>query len=86
MADIGCRMCENAHTNPELDSDIDLSYVTIGECEDGYRMMLRTGASRPTVLLVEKYDERTGWHSIGIFQPNYCPNCGRELKENNKSK
>lgn len=79
-----CRMCDNAFTNPELNGDNDLSYFSIGECGDGYRMMLRSGDGRPVEILVEKWDDRTGWHKIGYYRPKYCPNCGRELKENIK--
>lgn len=77
-----CRMCFNAHTDPELNSDNDLSYIGIGECEKGFRMLLRSGDGRPTAILVEKWFDGTGWMTIGYYQPQYCPNCGRELKEN----
>lgn len=77
-----CGMCVNAFTDPDLNSDNDLSYFTIGECEKGYRMLLRSGDGRPTTILVEKWIDGTGWITIGDYQPRYCPNCGRELKEN----
>lgn len=81
-----CGMCVSAFTDPELDSDNDLSYITIGECEKGYRMLLRSGDGRPVEILVEKWNDVAGWQTIGDYRPKYCPNCGRELKENTPPK
>lgn len=83
---IGCRLCANAHTDPELDSDNDLSYISVGTSDSGYRMLFRSGDSRPTELLFEKWFEKSGWHLIGYYQSQYCPNCGRRLKENKEPK
>ena len=77
-----CGMCNNAFTAPDLNSDNDLSFFGIGECEKGYRLLLRSGDGRPTTILVEKWLDGTGWMTIGYYQPQYCPNCGRELREN----
>lgn len=77
-----CYMCDNAYTNSELDSDDDLSYFSIGELSDGYRIFLRSGDGRPTVILFEKFIKETGWHFVAEYKPKYCPNCGRLLKEN----
>lgn len=81
-----CRMCDNAATNPELNSDNDLSFSGIGECVDGYRIMLRSGDGRPTGIIFERWNEKAGWSTIGHYLPKYCPNCGRELKENERFK
>lgn len=80
-----CWFCDSAYTNPELQSDNDLSYMSIGECSRGYRLLFRSGSSRPTEILVEQWNEKAGWHSIGYYWPRYCPNCGRELKENKEA-
>lgn len=77
-----CYICDNAHTNPELHKDNDLSYISIGDFARGYRMLLRSGDGRPTEVLVEKWHEKAGWSLIGRYRPKYCPNCGRELIEN----
>lgn len=53
-----------------------------GEHEKGYRALLRSGDGRPTAILFEKWTDGVGWTTIGHYQPKYCPNCGRELKEN----
>ena len=34
---------------------------------------------------VEKWDDKIGWHKIGEYEPNYCPNCGRKIIEYNKN-
>lgn len=77
-----CGMCVNSLIEPELDSDCDLSYFSIGICAKPYRMLLRSGASRPTEILVERHFGSDGWIPIGSYEPKYCPNCGRELVEN----
>ena len=77
-----CGMCINEYTDPELNSDNDLSYISIREHEKGYRALLRSGDGRPTAILFEKWTDGAGWTTIGHYQPKYCPNCGRELKEN----
>lgn len=82
---MACGMCDNAHTNPELQSDNDLSYFSIGKCEDSYRLMLRTGDGRSTQILFEKWGQDRRWHLVGFYQPDFCPNCGRKLTENEKN-
>ena len=72
-----CYVCKNAHTDPSLSPDDDLSYVSVGECDDGYRAFIRTGDSRNTALIVEH-----GNKLIWAYHPLYCPNCGRCLIEN----
>lgn len=78
-----CDMCVNAYIDPELSSDNDLSYFGIGSCSGWYRMLFRTGSGRPTEILVERHSYGKGWHTIGVYRPKFCPNCGRELRENN---
>ena len=77
-----CGMCNNAFTDPDLNSDNDLSFFGIGECEKGYRLLLRSGDGRPVEILVERWSDVAGWQTIGYYRPKCCPNCGRELKEN----
>jgi len=76
-----CCLCENAYTNPELTSDIDLAFSTIGECELGFRILFKTGCAKPTVINFEVLiaDEM---HVVGYYCPRFCPNCGRKLVEN----
>jgi len=80
-----CDMCLNAFIDSELTSDNDLSFSGIGECEAGYRILLRSGCARPTAMMVEKL-VASGWVTIGYYSPRYCPNCGRKLVENEKKK
>ena len=80
-----CRMCLNASVCDDLRHDNDLSYTGIGDCVDGTRLMLVTGAGKPTQILVEVWDEKHGWMVVGFYRPAYCPNCGRLLVENLKN-
>lgn len=79
---MACKMCINAHTDPDLTSDNDLSYFDVGKYEKSFRLMLRTGDGRPTGMLVEHLDEEIGWNTVGFYWPKFCPNCGRKLTEN----
>lgn len=81
---MACKMCDNAYTNPDLTSDNDLSYISVGDCADGYRILLRTGDARFTVLEFEGRGQDRCWCSLGHYRPNFCPNCGRRLRENEK--
>lgn len=76
-----CRMCDSAFTNPELAPDNDLSYCSIGKCEKGYRMFIRSGDGKPVEILVEKWNDVAGWQIIGHYYPKYCPECGRHITE-----
>ena len=82
---MACYMCNNAHTDPDLTSDNDLSYITVGECGDGYRIMFRSGDGRSTVLVFEGRGHDGCWYLLGLYEPKFCPNCGRRLTENEKS-
>lgn len=76
-----CHMCDSAFTNPELNTNNDLSYYSIGECEKGYRMLIRSGGGKPVDVLVERWTEGIGWQLVGFYRPRYCPNCGRPLTD-----
>lgn len=81
---MACKMCDNAHTNPELNSDNDFSYFSVGDFSNSYRMFLRTGYGQPTALEVEGRGQDGCWHLLGWYRPKFCPNCGRRLMENEK--
>ena len=82
---MACNMCLNASVDSELDSFNDLSYTGIGSCENGYRLMIRSGDGKPTEIEVEQFSPQDReWHLIGFYRPQYCPNCGRRLIENEK--
>ena len=75
---IGCDYCLNATCCSDLCDDNDLSYSSVGFCVSGYSAYLRTGARRPTVLMVQDRDNKGKWS----YEPKYCPECGRRLVEN----
>lgn len=79
---MACGFCVNASIDDELQADSDLSYMSLGKCERGYRVLFRSGDGKPTELLFERWHEKMGWKPIGYYQPQYCPNCGRKLIEN----
>lgn len=74
-----CSMCMSAWNTEGLTSENDLSYHTLTETNNGYRMILRSGARKPVTILMEKYRDGEGWGKIGYYRPLYCPNCGRKI-------
>ena len=80
-----CRMCYNARIDGVLTDENDYSACSIGKITKGYRLMLVSGMGKPLRIEVEKWDDRIGWHKIGEYEPNYCPNCGRKIIEYNKN-
>lgn len=74
-----CDFCRNAHTCNQLSHDNDLAYRSIGKVDDAYRLYFRTGNDRPTSLLFEYGNEL-----VGFYRPRFCPECGRELFENER--
>ena len=78
-----CSFCNNAFVDPELNSDNDLSYLSLGEMCNGYSIHMRSGAGRDTVLVISKLDRVLHrFYPIGIYKMKFCPECGRELIEN----
>ncbi len=78
-----CRVCCNAAVEPELTPNNDLSYVSVGKVEKGYGLHIRSGDSKPTALVISKWEESLGRNvDIGVYKMNYCPECGRRLIEN----
>lgn len=82
-----CYICDNARINDELTDSNDFHYHTVGDSEDGFRVMIGSGAGRPLRILFEQrrrvHPSRNEevWMTVGIYEPSFCPNCGRELWE-----
>lgn len=80
-----CRFCFNSTVCDDLTPDNDLSYLSVGSVYKGYSSHIRSGARRPTALLVSKYDESVGRNvDVFIYNMKYCPECGRKLIENSR--
>ena len=77
---MACGMCDNARINPRLADDNDLSYFSVGDFAQKRRMMIRSGDGKPVEMLVEEFSEKSGWHLVGSYRPSFCPNCGRDLR------
>lgn len=77
-----CEFCMNAKFDDYLTDETDSASYSIGECEDGFRMMLTTGHRQPVRIEVEQWNEKwKRWVTIGIFYPKRCPVCGRLIDE-----
>lgn len=80
-----CHMCDSAFVNEELTKHDDLSYVGLGNFLLGYRALLRSGDGKPVEILMEHWNGQE-WEEVGRYRPKFCPNCGRELVENQRFK
>lgn len=78
-----CRFCLNAFVDKTLTPDNDLSYLSIGFCERGRSMCIRSGDGRPTLILVSEAVNGINV-DVAVYKPKFCPECGRELLENKK--
>lgn len=77
-----CRMCLNARIDDNLTDDNDLSYIPVGKTTREHRIMIASGNGKPLSIDVEMLDEKIGqWVMVGMYNPKFCPNCGREILE-----
>ena len=77
-----CYMCDNAKINPELDDDCDYSACGVGNAMDNHRFMITSGWGKPLAIEFDIWSEkRKQWETYGVYNPNYCPNCGRKIFE-----
>ena len=80
-----CDFCKNAFTDLRFDKENDLSYLSIGQCENGFSAFIRaTSVYKPPIqILVQQYRNDLK-HNVDIFcfTPAYCPMCGRKITEN----
>ncbi len=82
---VACGKCVNAFVDSELEPDYDFSSRSVGDCNEGYRLMLNTGARRKTHISLERWNqEHKQWETEGFYVPKHCPECGRALAENAK--
>ena len=79
-----CKICFNATVDPAMKGKNDLHYFPLGITEDNYAIYFRSGGEQATEILFEDKKTKEPSHLVGRYQANFCPNCGRRLKENNK--
>lgn len=77
-----CNICCSADVEPSLSAENDLSDSPVGVCEETYGMIFRAGNRQPPALIVQKWDGKQKRNTtIGVYEPKYCPECGRPLKK-----
>ena len=74
----------NATVDPTLKGKNDLHYFPLDIVEENYAIYFRSGGEQSTEILFEDKKTKEPSHLVGRYQPNFCPNCARRLKENNK--
>lgn len=77
---IFCSLCDNASVNNRLSEENDLSYHAVGETEKDFRIMIAAGGGKPIRILFERWMGKQ-WNLVGIYEPSFCPNCGRPIHE-----
>lgn len=79
----GCKYCNNATVDPQLNCENDLSYCGIGSSIPGDGAFIRSGGGRKTAIIFDRWDEKGKInHTVGVYIPKFCPECGRWLLEN----
>jgi hypothetical protein len=85
-----CYLCDNARLNKELEDYNDFHSSIIGSFSRDCRIMLTSGSGKPLQIEIARWNDNVGqWDDIGIYNPKYCPECGREIveyKNNEKTK
>lgn len=83
--DRGCRYCSNARTMPGLTDDNDLSYSTVGNAEKNASLMIAAGSGIPVRIEANVWDDKMERNrTIAVYKPNFCPECGRDLRNDYK--
>ncbi len=86
MPDKYCKVCCNAAVEPELNSDNDLSYTSVGKSAVNHSMFIRSGNNFPTALIVSEWNNELERNvDIATYVMKYCPECGRKLIENGRT-
>lgn len=74
-----CKYCHNARVDEELNDYNDFSSYTIGLSEMSHRVMFSAGNGKRCRIVFESYTGKF-WIPIGYFEPDFCPFCGRDLR------
>ena len=74
-----CEYCHNAWIDDELTDENDFGSYTIGLSEMSYRIMFNSGFGKRCRIVFESFDGKL-WQLIGYFEPDFCPFCGRDLR------
>ena len=79
-----CSYCKNAFTDLRLDPHKDLSYMSIGQCDNGYEAFISSTALfiPPVQIIVQKCGENLQNVDVFHYTPIFCPVCGRKIVEN----
>lgn len=71
---------EEEYFGTELNDTNDFSSSTIGFHRNDICMYINSGNGEPVnIETCEWINDR--WHTVAIYYPKYCPECGRKLDE-----
>lgn len=64
--------------------DENFTYFIIGDTGKGSRLLMRSGGDMPLIILSEKRSQNR-WHTLAVYTPKFCPECGRKLVDYNET-
>jgi hypothetical protein len=87
-----CKFCFNAYVHVQLleeensdeeclDDTNDFSSATIGSSDRHIQMYINSGHGAALSIETCKWGEDNRWHTVALYYPKYCPECGRKLDE-----
>ena len=90
-----CPVCFNAYVYnslPKVEEDYfdeglndtnDFGSRTVGTSNNGFQMYINSGGGRPLEIETCQWTNDK-WHTMAVYRPKFCPECGRALTEYNK--
>lgn len=82
-----CKVCCNARVFPELDDYNDGSSTCVGKSLKGISLFISSGDAKPVRIEVLQYNDKIKENQIvALYEPKYCPECGRKLDEYKRRK
>lgn len=58
--------------------DENFAYFVVNDNGKGSRILIRSGGEMPLIILFENLIQNR-WHTLGVYMPKFCPECGRKL-------
>lgn len=58
--------------------DENFAYFVMNDNGKGSRIIIRSGGEMPLIILSENLIQNR-WHTLGVYMPKFCPECGRKL-------
>lgn len=54
------------------------AYFVVNESENDSRILIRSGGGKSLIIISENFNGDR-WHTLNVYTPKFCPECGRKL-------